>query len=223
LPVRDVGHTGRLGAYAEAAAEAGCLAIVIGGGGTWDQVAPYGGRKAILPTNPYCLGIPGGARGPVVLDFATSQIAGGWIYAARSAGALLPAGAVIDSEGRPTRDPEDYFNGGAILPMGGAKGYALAVMAEMICAAMLGPVETECNWLTVALDTRRYRGAAEMQAAAEEILAELRDCPPAPGFERVEIPGERERERKAAAERSVHLPERTWDRIVALAKQRGVG
>ena len=73
----------------------------------------------MLPTNPWCAGIPGGDRGPMVLDFATSKIAGGWIYAVRSAGALLPEGCVIDAEGNPTREPEDYFNGGAILPAGG--------------------------------------------------------------------------------------------------------
>ena len=51
-----------------------------------------------------------------MLDFATSKIAGGWIYAALSAGALLPEGCVIDKEGNATRNPEDYFDGGAILP-----------------------------------------------------------------------------------------------------------
>ena len=92
----------------------------------------------MLPTNPWCIGIPGGGRGPVILDFATSKIAGGWIYAAQSAGALLPEGCVIDAEGNPTRDPEEYFNGGAILPAGGHKGYALALVAELIGEGHVG-------------------------------------------------------------------------------------
>ena len=126
--IGNCGHTGRLGAYAEKGANNGCLTIIIGGGGreAWRQVAPYGGRKAVLPTNPYAFGIPGGKRGPVVLDFATSKIAGGWIYAAESAQTLLPESAVIDRHGNPTRKPEDYFQGGAILPFGGAKGYAIS-------------------------------------------------------------------------------------------------
>lgn len=221
LPVRNVGHTGRLGAFAETAAEAGFLVIIIGGGGrqNWRQVAPYGGRKALLPTNPYAIGIPGGCRGPIVIDFATSMIAGGWLYSARAAGGLVPEGCIIDKQGRPTRDPSDYFAGGAILPKGGPMGYGLAVMAEMICEAMLGPVTTESNWLVIALHAGRYREEGAFKAAAEEILSELRQCPPAPGHERVEAPGERERSRRhQSLERGgVSLPERTLEVIQSLA------
>ena len=219
LAIRHVGHTGRLGAFAEVVAETGCLIIMMGGGNRqkWRQVAPHGGRQAMLPTNPYCIGIPGGERGPVVLDFATSKIAGGWIYAARSAGARLPEGAVIDTEGRPTQDPEDYFRGGAILPAGGAKGYALSVVAELIGEAMLGPATTETNWLMITLDVQRYRESSAMQTVAEEILAELRGCPPAPGFDRVEVPGERERDQRVASNGKIAIPERTWKQICELA------
>lgn len=225
LAVRNVGHTGRHGAYADRAAEAGFLTFLTGGGNrqTWRQVAPYGGAKAVLPTNPWCIGIPGGKNGSVVADFATSMIAGGWIYAARSAGALLPEGAVIDRMGRPTRDPEDYFDGGALLPFGGHKGYALALMAELIGEAMLGPVATECNWLLITLDTERFRARHRLQDVAEEILEELRTCPPADGFERVEIPGEREREYRAASAGLIAVPMATWAQILELSRALGVG
>ncbi len=224
LAIRNVGHTGRHGAYADWAAGQGVLTILIGGGNrkTWRQVAPHGGSKGMLPTNPYCIGIPGGAQGPVVLDFATACIAGGWIYAADSAGAELPAGTVIDAQGHPTRDPGAYFQGGAILPAAGAKGYAMALVAELIGEAMLGPATTECHWLLIALDTGRWREAPAMSAAVEEILAELRACPPAPGFDRVEIPGERERNLKAEAAGMIHLPEQTWAQVQALAGKLGV-
>jgi len=224
LSIRHAGHTGRHGAFADMAAEYGFPTICIGGGNRkkWRQVAPYGGARAKLPTNPWCAGIPGGAQGPVVLDFATSKIAGGWIYAAKSAGALLPEGCVIDRDGNPTRDPEDYFNGGAILPAGAQKGYALALVAELIGEAMLGPSTTECNWLLITLDAARFREAPAMQAAAEEVLADLRSCPPAPGFHQVEIPGERERNHRAAANGQAAVPQETWAQILALAERLGV-
>ena len=222
MAVRNVGHTGRLGAFTEAAAERGFLCICFGGGGreNWRQVAPYGGKRAMLPTNPYSIALPGGDRGPVMLDFATSKIAGGWIYAARSAGARLPDNVLMDSEGRITRDPEDYFDGGAIMPSGEHKGYALALAAEIVAEAMLGPTQTEGSWLLLTLDTTLYRETSTMQRVAEEILDELRTCPPAPGFERVEIPGEREREyRTMTRDRGVALPQKTWQQIQSLSQR----
>lgn len=218
LAIRNVGHTGRHGAFADTAAERGFLTLCTGGGNRekWRQVTPHGGAKAMLPTNPWCAGIPGGERGPVVMDFATSKIAGGWIYAAKSAGALLPEGCVVDSDGNPTREPDDYFNGGAILPAGEQKGYALALIAELIGEAMLGPSTVECHWLLITIDTTRFREPSAMQSAAEDLLEELRICPPAPGFERVEIPGEREREYRAHSNGVISIPEETWQQILAL-------
>ena len=220
IGIRNVGHTGRLGAFTEAAAYRGFMSLCFGGGGRerWRQVAPYGGRKPMLPTNPYSLALPGGERGPVMFDFATSKVAGGWIYAGRSAGARLPDNVLMDPEGNISRDPEDYFRGGAILPKGGPMGYALALAAEIVAEAMLGPTETEGGWLLLTLDTSRYREPSVMQRVAEEILAELRDCPPAPGFDAVEIPGEREREhRERSRARGIALPRKTWQQIVELS------
>jgi LDH2 family malate/lactate/ureidoglycolate dehydrogenase len=225
VALQHVGHTGRLGSYAEYAASKGCLAITIGGGGrkNWRLVAPYGGRTALMSTNPYCIGIPGGKRGPVVVDFATSAAAAGWVYGARIAGATLPDGILIDRDGRPSNDPEAYFDGGAILTAGGAKGYALSVAAEMIAEALLGPATTECNWLTLALDCSMYQEPSRLQDIAEEILEELRACPPAPGFQRVEVPGEREADARARNfDRPIFLPSATWREIENVASKLGV-
>ncbi len=218
IPIINAGHTGRHGAFADDAAAKGFLTICTGGGNhrKHNQVTPYGGALGMLPTNPWCIGIPGGDRGPVVMDFATGMIAGGWLYAARSAGALLPKGCVIDRDGISTQDPEDYFNGGAILPMGGHKGYALSLIAELIGEAMIGPSSPECNWFVLAIDTKKFREPTEMQVAAEEVLHDLRNCPPAPGFERVEIPGEREREQRTRSNGFIAVPEETWHQILTL-------
>ncbi len=194
IGIANVGHTGRIGAFAARAAAAGCLAILFGGGSRleWRQVAPHGGARAVLPTNPFAFAIPGGAHGPVVVDFATSAGAGGKVYAAREAGRALPEGLCIDAHGAPTTDPEEYFNGGALLPMAGPKGYGLALVAELLGEAILGEAMSGMNWIFVAIDLTRFRAPAAYRRAAESCLAELRTCPPAPGFARVEIPGERE-------------------------------
>lgn len=221
VSILNTGHTGRHGAYADDAASKGFLTICTGGGNhrIHGQVAPYGGSRGMLPTNPWCIGIPGGDRGPVVMDFATGKIGGGWVYAAQSAGALLPKDCVIDKKGNPTRDPEDYFDGGAILPMGGHKGYALSLMAELIGEAMLGPSSPECNWFLLAIDTRKFRQTDALQAAAEDVLADLRNCPPAPGFDRVEIPGEREREQRERSNGIIAVPQETWRQVIVLSEE----
>ena len=87
---------------------------------------------------------------------------------------------------------------------------------------VLGPSTTECNWLLITLEATRFREAPAMQGAAEEVLSDLRNCPPAPGFDRVEIPGERERNHRAASNGHAAVPEETWAQILALAESLGV-
>ena len=127
----------------------------------------------------WCVGIPGGKRS-CCAGFC-DIIAGGWIMPPSQQGHCAE-GCIIDRHGNPSRKPQDYFDGGAILPSGEHKGYALALMGELIGEAMLEPVSRECNWLLIGIDTRRFNAPGEMQRIAEEILAEMRDCPPAPGL-----------------------------------------
>lgn len=224
--VSNVDHTGRIGAYAQRGAEAGCLTIMLGGGSRrdWPQVAPFGGTRAMLPTNPYAFGIPGGAHGPVVADFATGMAAGGKIYAAKMAGRPLAEGLCIDAQGRPTTNPDDYFNGGAILPMAGPKGYGMALVAELLGEAILGQAMDGLNWICIAIDLSRFRAPGAYRRAAEECLAELRACPPAPGFERVEVPGEREaRLRAERLLKGIPIPPETLEGLRALGRRLGLG
>ena len=225
IGVANVDHTGRIGAFAQRGAEAGCLTIMLGGGSRkdWRQVAPYGGARAVLPTNPYAFAIPAGERGPVVIDFATGMAAGGKIYAAKMAGRPLAEGLCIDAEGRPTTNPDDYFNGGAILSMAGPKGYGMALVAELLGEAILGQAMDGMNWICIAIDLTRFRAPMAYRRAAEECLAELRDCPPAPGFERVEVPGEREAAlRLERLTTGIPIPPATLVSLRALGVQLGV-
>jgi len=198
--VANVTHTGRIGQFAEVLAERGFLAWIQGGGyfKTGGQVAPHGGRTGLYSTNPHAFAFPGGKYGPMVADFASSALAAGKVAMARDRGEPLPPGAILDKHGRPSQDARDYFAGGALLPAAGPKGYGLALMAELVGYALLGPVR-EFNWLIVALPVALFRDPAEVAAAAEEVLAASKAVPPAEGFDEVTFPGERQRRRKAEA------------------------
>ncbi len=192
--VLDVAHTGRIGRYVETLANAGCFGLAFGGGSYQQggRVAPFGGSRGVLSTNPYALALPGGSLGPVVVDFATSTIAQGKLSVAHERGTPVPPDSLIDKEGRPSEDAKDFYEGGALLPAAGPKGYGLALIAELIGFALIG-VPKEFNWLIVALDLARFRTPSAFASAAEQCLSEVKAVPPSEGFEAVMIPGELER------------------------------
>jgi LDH2 family malate/lactate/ureidoglycolate dehydrogenase len=200
-----VGHTGRVGAYVEAAAAAGLFALCLGGGGhaKWASVVPYGGAEPVMSTNPYALALPGDAEGPLAVDFATSASANGKIALAAREGRSLPPGTIIDRAGRPSTDPADFAAGGALLPMGGPKGSGMGLVAELL-GLLLGEI-AEFNWLLIALDLSRFGDPAQARATAERYLARVRGTRPAPGHERVKLPGQWELE-LAAERRRAGLP-----------------
>ena len=134
----SLGHVGRIGSYSEQAARHGMAAIMftglLGEGST--IVPPYGGAARRFSTNPVSVGFPYTEENPVLLDFATSIGAEGKLRVYRARGHDLPDEWVIDPDGNPSRDPNDFYAGGAILPLGGTqvghKGYALAFMAAVL-------------------------------------------------------------------------------------------
>jgi len=129
-------HFGQAGAHAERLAELGLVALVLGN--SPKAMAFWGGRKAMLGTNPlaFAAPLPGGAA-PLVIDLALSVAARGKIVAAEKAGKAIPADWAVDATGHPTTDPKAAL-GGTLLPIGGAKGGALALMIEILAAAVTG-------------------------------------------------------------------------------------
>lgn len=220
----NCGHSGRMGAYVEQAAEAGFLAISFGGGGRrmWGNVVPYGGVQPVMSTNPYTIGMPGQPDDPVVCDFAISTVATGKVAVARANGETLPPDAAIDRNGKPTRDPQAYYDGGALLPAAGPKGSGLGIIAEMMGDAMLGDC-VEYNWLMILLRADAFHPMAEYDRRATGFMAEVRGSKPADGFERVMLPGERETVRaKEAGGAGIVIGDGVWAGIVDAAKSVGV-
>ena len=223
-------HIGRLGTYMERAAERGLVGMMwLGGLSTGRSVVPYGASRGLYGTNPMSFAFPAGAAGTLLLDFATTAIAAGKVSVARDKGVPLPAGAVIDREGRPSTDPAAFLDGGALLPFGGHKGYALAFFAEVLGQALTGGEVAggegrdegtfgRSGALFLALDPGLFRPAAETMATAAAFAEEIRGLPPAPGFERVMAPGDPEARSRVAREGAIPLPEMTWRHIVAAAE-----
>ena len=123
----------RPGAVAQYIAEQGYFTIVVNdGGGT--STAPPGGYDPVLATNPIAYGIPT-SRSPLIVDMATSKHAWGQVRLANKYGTDLPEGSFYNSQGELTRDPEEAHS---VLPFGGHKGFALALMIEVLCGSLVG-------------------------------------------------------------------------------------
>lgn len=135
MVVNDCAHFSALWPEVEAITSEGLVAMVMCP--SYATVAPTGGNKPLLGTNPFGFGWPRQHDEPYVFDFATSVAARGEIELHRRAGRQLPEGWAMDSEGRPTTDPEAAL-GGAMLPFGGHKGAAIGTMIELLAGVMIG-------------------------------------------------------------------------------------
>ncbi|MGR3540970.1 MAG: Ldh family oxidoreductase [Hasllibacter sp.] len=132
--IRRSHHAGQLGPHVERLAEAGLVGLMLAN--TPGAMAPWGGRTPLLGTNPIAFAAPrpGGA---LVIDLSLSAVARGKVMAARRAGGTIPEGVALDRDGHPTTDPAAAL-AGTMVPAGGAKGAALALMVEVMAAALSG-------------------------------------------------------------------------------------
>lgn len=225
-------HTGRVGEYVVSAAQQEMIGqLICNGSLPGGIVAPYGGARRALGANPIAWALPVADRLPLFFDFATSAVAHGKLQVAADKGELVPEGWIIDKLGRPTRNPHDQFDDGAILPFGGHKGYALSVMIELLGGGLSGagfPLLPGYRWdqgtvLTV-IDIAAFQPVAEFKAQAAALVAQLKATPCAPGVDEILLPGEVEWRTKARRERDgIPLPEVTWERIKEAASRVGVG
>jgi hydroxycarboxylate dehydrogenase B len=232
-------HIGRLGEYSEMAYEAGVIGMVFAGGfagtaGTSTPgVAPYGGARGVFSTNPLSFGVPTGEMPPVMVDFATSAVAGGKISLARAKGEQLPPNSILDRDGNPTTDPEDYYAGGMMTTFGGHKGYGLAVVIELLGQAMTGsldyqdgsgdPVYATAGSVFIAISPTLFVSEEAYKKQADAILRRIKAVPPRPGFDEVLTPGEPEqRARAGRSSEGISLPDGTWNSIRQLAGKYGV-
>ena len=223
-------HIGRLGDYSTMAAEEGMIGLITADSGAGPKaVAPFGGRERRLGTNPICIGVPSDLEGPVLLDMATSAVAAGKVSLARNRREQIPNSWVIDKNGNSTTDPNDYFQGGAILPVGadqGHKGYGLSFMVEIFSGILTGlgfgidPLARHNDGCFIAVfNVEAFRPLAEFETEVTEFAKFVKDTPPARGFTEVLYPGEIEwRTEQQRRRDGINIEDETWDQIFSLAK-----
>ncbi len=243
VTLRNAGHVGRVGDWAEMAAAEGLVSIHFVNASGSVLVAPYGGVDRRFSTAPYCVGIPRPGEDPLVLDFATSIVAEGKVLVASQGGKKVPEGALIGADGKPSNDPHllygdytptgprDHSKGtGAIQAFGDHKGSGLAFMCEMLGGSFSGNGATDPKrgrfangMLSFYLDPKVFDPAGFFPKDIAKYVGFVKSSrPSAPGGE-ILVPGEPEaRMRKKRLAEGVPLPDDTWAAIVETARSVGL-
>lgn len=223
----NANHIGRLGTYAERAALAGCIGVVsLGVGGTSGTTAPFGGTRGAMGSNPIAAAVPVAGDVPFVMDMATSVFSNGKIGIARREGRTLPPGAILDKQGRPSTNPEDWAAGGPMLPAGGYKGYALGLLNLFLAALSMTGVpagERISGTFFLALDVAAFQPLEEYAARTAAYVRQLKEVPPQEGIDEILLPGERAA--RCAAQRrmqGIPVPDEVWAALAKAAGEWGV-
>ena len=234
---RNCGHIGRLGDYAERAAEKGLILIAtVNNNGAGHRVAPPGGRAGRLGTNPLCAAVPT-VDGPVVLDFGTSVVAEGKVRTHYAAGKRpVPEGWLLDAEGRPSTDPSVLYEPplGTILPMGGAqayKGFGLSLVLDMLAGGLTGGRSAHQdagppkgnNVVFLVIDPRHFAGEAALLRESTGAAEFVRSTPRSEGVDAILLPGDPERNTLARrSAEGIPIEDGHWTKLVDLARGLGV-
>ena len=214
--LRNSHHIGRVGHWAEQAIAAGMASIHFTNVVSRPLVCPYGGEQGRFGTNPLTVGLPRRDGPPILLDFASSAIAVGKVRVAYNRKGQVPAGALIDHEGKATTNPAVMYEEplGALLTAAGHKGYALAMVCDLLGSALFGGATPQPsrlrvpglynNMLAIVFDPSRFGAAAHFEQETREFIEYVqsarRTAPDAP----IEVPGDAER--RYRLERARALP-----------------
>ena len=183
------------------------------------QMAPWGGREKGLGTNPICIAVPGGERGDVILDMATTVVARGKVQLAALEGKDIPLGWAVDGDGQPTTDAVEASKNGRMLPLGGYKGYGLSLMVEIFCSVLSGASITNeigslfgdlkeppnIGHFFGAMDVSTFMPLGLFRSRTDWLIESLKSVPLEEGTEEILVPGEPEA-RKAAQYRAEGIP-----------------
>ena len=238
LALRNSFHLCRIGAWGEICAEAGLVSTHhVNAIGNVGLVAPHGGTEARLSTNPYCCALPAtGNNPPFIADFATSVIAMGKVRVAKNAGKQVPDGALFDADGRPTTNPDAMLEEpkGALRPIGGHKGYCLALANELMAGALTGGgtgrPQTEHreytvinNMLSTIIDPHRLTDQQGYERELDASIDHVQSSPLEDPDQPILMPGDPERRRRRERiANGIPMPEPAWRELADAAVSVGL-
>jgi uncharacterized oxidoreductase len=243
VALRNAGHLGRIGDFAEMAVAENIVSLHFVNVFGSLLVAPFGGRERRFSTNPICIGVPTGDDEPFILDFATALVAEGKVLVASQGGKPVPVGALVSAEGEltddpfvlygppvPGRSPDPRRGTGAMRAFGEHKGSGLALACDLLAGALAGSGITRRSegrvhngMLSIYLDPGKLDTEGSFARDVHDYIAWVKSSTPIDAREGVLIPGDKER--RTAAERTTNgipLPDDVWNSILAAARLVGL-
>lgn len=229
--VKGGNHFGYAAFFTEYAASKGMIGVAISNGPA--ALAPLGGMKPILGTNPISISIPANRHHHMVLDMATSIVARGKITLAKKEGRSIPDNWGVDAEGLPTNDPSKVY---AMLPFGGAKGYAISVITEVLCSCLSGALNGQTMGAfydyTSIQHSGFFLGAFNVgsimpidifKESVDQLFDSIKKSPKAPGVYDIMIAGEIEfNNYEKALKEGVQLSDAIVAELLDLSTEYGV-
>ena len=178
--------------------------------GNANHLPPWGGLDMLLSTNPIAVAIPAGEEAPVVLDMATTVAAYGKVKTKAQRGEMMPEGWMMDRQGQPLLDPK-RSNEGFLLPIGGYKGYGLALIFGMLAGTLNGAAmgrdvvdfnaddttPTNTGHAICAINIAAFQPVAEFKASVDALVRDIRNSERLPGVDRIWLPGEQSVSKRA--------------------------
>jgi LDH2 family malate/lactate/ureidoglycolate dehydrogenase len=232
---RRSNHAGPASLYVRKPVQHDMIALYFAVGNA-NHLPPWGGMEMLLSTNPIAAGIPAGSRPAVVLDMATTVAAYGKVKAKAKRGEPLPEGWMIDRQGRPLRDAA-RADEGFLLPIGGHKGYGLALIVGLLAGTLNGAAmgrevvdfnhdhvsPTNTGQAVLVIDLKAFAEPRAFKDSVDRLIDELRNSQRLPAVERIWLPGEQSHERRHRYEsEGVPLPRTLVAELAALAAEMGV-
>lgn len=200
--VKRSNHAGPASLYAGMPLEHDMIGLYLAVGNA-NHLPPWGGIDMLLSTNPIAVAVPADEELPVVLDMATTVAAYGKVKTKAQRGEMMPEGWMMDREGRPLTDPK-RANEGFLLPIGGYKGYGLALIFGLLAGTLNGAAmgkdvidfnaddttPTNTGHVIVAINIEAFQPVAEFKKSVDALVRDIRNSRRLPGVDRIRLPGE---------------------------------